>query len=123
MICIKPIAPTGYVAFTRPALSARITVSAYAQALCPGLSGQARGQCLQAQVAQSNRDLECINKKLDQIDNAILATCAARLGANWCVGGGLNDALSEYIIQSAFDHDFGVSGACVGAAKRRGLIP
>jgi hypothetical protein len=100
-----------------------VTASAHAQALCPGLSGQARQQCLQTQVEQGNRDLARINKKLDRIDNAILATCAARLGANWYVGGGLNVALARYSIQSAIDRAFGVSGACFGAAKRRGLIP
>jgi hypothetical protein len=97
--------------------------SAYGQKPCPNLTGEARNQCLQAEVDRGNKETARINKRLDRIDNAILATCAARLGVNWYVGGGLKLALAKYSIQSSIDRAFGISGACVGAAKRRGLIP
>jgi hypothetical protein len=97
--------------------------SAHGQKLCPGLKGEARTQCLKAEVARGEQETARINKKLARIDSAILTTCAARLGANWYVGGGLQAALAKYSIQSSIDRAFGVSGACVGAARRKGLIP
>ena len=44
---------------------------------CPGLTGKARTDCLQAEVARGRRESDAGNKKVQRLDKAIKVACGA----------------------------------------------
>jgi hypothetical protein len=58
------------------------SISVAGQAVCPGLTGQARTNCHQAEVQRGNDRTKQINRDNVRLDNAIKVTCAARGGAD-----------------------------------------
>jgi hypothetical protein len=50
---------------------------AYSQPLCPGLSGEARTNCLHAEVERGKRESEAANRKAARLDKAMKVACGA----------------------------------------------
>ncbi len=49
--------------------------TANAAKVCPGLTGQARTDCLNAEVAKGKRESDAANRKLDRLNKAMKVAC------------------------------------------------
>lgn len=73
-----------------------VSLPAHAEKLCPGLSGQARTQCLKAEQARNQKDLDRINRDNRRLDLAIGATKGAKELGGIAAGGAAGIATSPF---------------------------
>ena len=70
-----------------------VSVSASAQQLCPGLTGAARTNCLNATLARQQQETARIERNNRNLDRTKAVVCAVtRSSAAGAVGGALGDA-------------------------------